>query len=366
MESKSALASPVRRRDGGTTPAVFSSPSATYHADRCEPLRAAVRRGEVRLSALVHRGYPGRAMPAGMLPEVSSVGFWDATGTQTWGLDWHRNEGIEITYLARGRTGFRVESQEFLLESGQLTITRPWQRHRVGNPHIGPSRLCWLILDVGVRRPDQKWQWPDWLILSSADLRRLTTLLSQNEQSVWRANDEIAACFERLAGLVEHEEPSRAQTRLQLYINELYISLRELLEEHKILLDESLTSTRRSVELFLNALPEHLPEDWTLDKMAYQCGLGSTAFANYCRQITNLTPAKYLVHCRIEAAKKMLSEQPSLSITDIAYACGFQTSQYFATAFMRQTRRSPRAWREAAGRSGGAPSPCEHPGTPSR
>lgn len=164
-------------------PAVFSSPSATYHADRCEPLRAAVRRGEVRLAALVHRGYPGRVMPAGMLPEVSTTGFWDATGTQTWGLDWHRNEGIELTYLARGRTEFLVDTESFTLESGHLTITRPWQRHRVGNPHIGPSRLCWLILDVGVRRPDQPWKWPDWMILSPTDQRRLTALLQTSNVS---------------------------------------------------------------------------------------------------------------------------------------------------------------------------------------
>jgi AraC family L-rhamnose operon regulatory protein RhaS len=235
-----------------------------------------------------------------------------------------------------------------MLESGHLTITRPWQRHRVGNPHVGPSRLCWLILDVGVRRPDQPWQWPDWMILSPPDLRRLTTLLSQNEHPVWRASDEIAACFERLAALVQTSDPPKAQTRLQLHINELVIALRELLEEHEVELDARLISTRRAVELFLSALPEHLHELLTLDQMAYQCGLGPSAFANYCRQITNLTPAKYLVHCRVQAAKRMLVEHPSMSITDVALGCGFQNSQYFATAFRHKTGLAPRAWREDA------------------
>ena len=260
---------------GESNPAIFTSPGATYHADRCEPLRAAVRRGEVRLSALVHRGYPGRLMPAGVLPEVSTVGFWDAIGNQTWGLDWHRNEGIELTYLARGRTDFLVDEESFILRSGQLTVTRPWQQHRVGNPFIGSSRLCWLILDVGVRRPDQKWQWPDWMILSPKDLERLTTLLSQNEQPVWPASDEIAACFERLASLVRTREPTLAQTRLRLYINEMFIALRELLEARNIKLDRRLVSTRRSVELFLSSLFLHVAEEWPLDKMAYQMRVGS-------------------------------------------------------------------------------------------
>ena len=345
------MATPTKPRAKDRQPAVFFSPGETYHADRCEPLRAAVRRGEVRLSALVRSGYPGRVMPAAMLPAVSTVGFWDATGTQSWGLDWHRNEGIELTYLSRGKTEFLVEKEHFALESGHLTITRPWQRHRVGNPNVGPSRLCWLILDVGVRRPDQAWNWPDWLILSPGDLLRLTTLLSHNEQPVWRANDEIGACFERLATLVQARNPLDVQTRLRLYINELFISLRELLEEEKATLDPHLTSTHRTVELFLHGLPQHLEHPWTLPEMAGQCGLSASAFTQYCSRITNLTPTKYLVRCRVEAAKRLLTGQPDLSITDIAFACGFQSSQYLATVFHQKTGKSPRAWREALSNS---------------
>ena len=342
------MADSPKRQDKKLRSAVFFSPGETYHADRCEPLREAVRQGEVRLSALVRRGYPGRLMPEAMLPEVSTVGFWDATGDQSWGLDWHRNEGIELTYLARGKTEFLVDQEHFALASGHLTITRPWQRHRVGNPNVGPSRLCWLILDVGVRRPDQVWKWPEWLILSPADLRRLTTLLSHNEQPVWRANDEIGACFERMAALVQTKSPLNIQTRLRLFINELFISLRELLEDEEAILDPHLTSTQRMVELFLHGLPQHLEHLWTLPEMAEQCGLSCSAFTHYCRRITNLTPAKYLVHYRVEAAKKLLASQPDLNITDVAFACGFQSSQYLATVFRQKTGQSPRTFREAA------------------
>ena len=340
---------PSANQVGGNRSAVFLSPGETYHADRCEPLRAAVRNGEVRLSALVRRGYPGRPMPEDMLPEVSTVGYWDAAGPQNWGLDWHRNEGIELTYLARGQTAFVVERERFLLESGDLTITRPWQRHRVGDPTVGPSRLCWVILDVGVRRPDEEWKWPDWLILTPADLRRVTALLSQNEQPVWHANDEIGACFERIATLVQTPDPLAAQTRLRLHLNELFIALRELLELRSVPLDADLTSTRRTVELFLRDLPQHLEQPWTLASMADHCGLGSSAFADYCRRIVNSTPVKYLTHCRVQAARDMLLKHPALNITEIAFACGFQSSQYFATVFHRQTGQTPKEFRQAPG-----------------
>jgi AraC family L-rhamnose operon regulatory protein RhaS len=327
--------------------AIFLSPDATYHADRCEPLTQAVERGEVRLSALIHRGYPGRPLPPRLLPEISTVGYWDAAGTQHWGLDWHRNEGIEFTYVSRGRTAFLVEGHAFTLEPGSLTITRPWQKHRVGNPHIGPTRLLWLILDLGVRRPDQPWLWPDWLVLSPTDLTRLTTLLRHHEHPVWRANRELGACFERLASLADHPEPPAVLSRLKLGINELCLAVLELLEQKKVILDSHLASTQRSVELFLQALPDHLDHPWTLEEMAERCGLGRSRFADYCRRIVNLSPGEYLAHLRVEAAKRMLTAQPPPTITDVAFACGFQSSQYFATVFRQKTRLTPRAWREA-------------------
>ena len=274
---------------------------------------------------------------------------WDAVGIQNWGLDWHRNEGVELTYLARGKLEFLVDNEEFLLQNGDLTVTRPWQRHRVGNPNVAASRLYPLILDVGVRRPDQPWQWPSWLIFSPEDLRRLTRLLSHNEQPVWRANQEIRRCFENIGELVDTANPLSVQTQLQIYINELFLALLQLLQKKNAPMDAHLVSTRRTVEIFLGALPEHLEEPWTVEDMARQCGLGRSRFADYCRQVTNLAPAQYLAQCRVEAARKRLLAEPAASITDVAFSCGFQSSQYSATVFRRKTSNSPRQYRRNSG-----------------
>jgi AraC family L-rhamnose operon regulatory protein RhaS len=281
-----------------------------------------------------------------MLPELSTVGFWDATAPQDWGLDWHRNEGIELTYLSRGRLDFAVDGRAYPLESGHLTITRPWQMHRVGNPDVRASRLHWLILDVGVRRPNQQWRWPNWLILSPAELRQLTDFLRHNEQPVWKVEAPIGRCFERIASLVANDAPRKSQTRLQLHLNELLFILLEMFQSRRMTLDRNLSTTRRTVELFLASLPDHLDTPWTLDEMARQCGLGRTRFADYCRQITNVAPVEYLLTCRLEAARRMLLAEPRRIVSDIGFACGFQSSQYFATVFRHRTGCSPRRYRE--------------------
>jgi AraC family L-rhamnose operon regulatory protein RhaS len=322
-------------------PVVFLGSAATFHADTCKPLLDAARQGHVDLNAFARRGYPGTPFPKNLLKEISSVGYWDAPRRQSWGLDWHRNEGIELTYLARGRTAFLVEGEKHQMADGQFTVTRPWQKHKLGDPNIGPTRLYWLILDVGVRRPNQAWRWPDWLMLSPADRERLTVLLSHNEQNVWAATDGIRACFERLPQYLAKTNASGVESRLRMLVNELLLCVLECLETKRVQLNAHLVSTQRAVEVFLKSLKDHPEQPWTLDTMAARCGLGRSRFAHYCRLITNMTPNAFLTQTRVQCAIEMIRRQPDRSLTDVAFACGFQSSQYFATVFRRATGGAP-------------------------
>jgi AraC family L-rhamnose operon regulatory protein RhaS len=327
-------------------PIIFQDRDKVYYPDSCEPLKAAARRKELYLRGWKRGNYPGVDLPKKMLPQLSSIGVWDATRPQSWGLDLHCNEGIEFTYLARGKTFFEVNGQNWLLGKGDLSVTRPWQFHRVGNPNIGPSRLIWVIIDVDVRRPNQPWRWPEWLICTPQELKRLTRLLRHNEQPVWQADENIARCFGNLDSLLETGEPAQNQTRLTLTINELIISIMDMLERAHIPLDAHLSTTQRMVEMFLEELPHHLDVPWTLQAMAGECGLSRSQFSTYCKQITNMTPMAYLNAHRVEAASRLLLNKSDLSITEVAGAYGFNSSQYFATVFQKYTGYTPSEFRE--------------------
>jgi len=326
-------------------PAIFHDGDQLYFADTCEPLKQAAARSEVALHAWGRALYPGLPLPADRLPEVRSVGVWDAAGAPTWGLARHCNEGIEFTFLARGATAFEVDGRRWTLRKGQMTITRPWQFHAVGDPTIGASRLIWLILDVGVRRPNQTWRWPEWLLCTPDEVQGLTRLLSQNEQPVWQADAEIERWFVKLAELLEGTTASgSAESRLKLCINGLLLALLEMFDHARIPLDAYLSSSQRAVQLFLQALPEYADRDWDLGAMAAQCGLSRTQFSAYCKELTGLTPMQYLMRCRVERAARLLTQHPELSITEVALACGFNSSQYFATVFRIHQGCTPSAY----------------------
>jgi AraC family L-rhamnose operon regulatory protein RhaS len=333
-----------------TTPLLFRSGAETYRADTCEPLKKAAAAGEVEVRAWARGAYPGTPLPARRMPEIRSVGVWDARRPQRWGLDWHTNEGIELTYLSRGKLPFATGDRTWTLDRGAMTITRPWQPHRVGDPHLPANRLTWVIIDVGVRRPNQTWNWPDWLLLSPDDRGRLTTLLSHNERPVFNADRRCAEAFESLARMVGVGSPAAAETSLKLAVNEILVATLKLLEQQELTLDRSLCESQRLVQWFIDELPAHITEPWTLATMAEACGLRRTRFSHYCRQLTNLNPVVLLNRLRIDAAKRMLEEDADRNVTDIALSCGFESSQYFATRFRIEVGCSPREYRERAAR----------------
>lgn len=324
--------------------APFEADGIVYHADTCLPLVDAVKRKKLKFKALARYTYPGDRLTEDTLG-LNSIGYWDANEPQDWGLDWHRNEGIEIHFLESGTMPYAQENVETQLLPNFLTITRPWEAHKVGSPNIGMGKFYWVIIDLEVRRPHQNWVWPEWIMLAPRDLDRLTTILRQNEKMLWKADRRIRECFQRIGKAVDEDKKGSNSSRIRLLINQLLILLLDLLDSEEVQLNEQLTDSSRSVKLFLNELDKNLTESWTIEQMAQSAGVGLTRFTHHCKRLTNLTPMRYLMIKRLEMAKKILLAQESLSIAEVAFSCGFSTSQYFSTVFKKHEKCTPVAYR---------------------
>jgi AraC family L-rhamnose operon regulatory protein RhaS len=326
---------------------IFKDNQGTYKADTCAPLECAAREGKICMCAVAHSSYPGQHLSKDILPGLSSIGYWDAAVKQEWGLPWHRNEGVEICYLETGKLLFTIEKEgnSHLLRPGDITITHPWQQHRLGSPEVGPSRLHWIIFDVNVRRPNQSWKWPDWIVLSKKDIGELTGFLRYTDQAVWQSTKNLRECFQSISGILNTKKPSRHLSILTVKINELFILLLEQYRMHNPPLQMHHSSSQKTVEIFLQEMDHNLDAVthlWTLEEMAHQCALGKTQFRHYCKKLTNMQPMTYLMKCRIDWAVKLMEQDKKVSITRLALRCGFNSSQYFSNIFRKFKGVSPR------------------------
>jgi len=327
-------------------PPVYRTATRTYRIDDCAAQLEAIREGRVTFRGYSNGLYPGDPIDASTLPGVSSIGYLDTVGFQVWGVHPHRNEGIEFCFLESGSTILGLGRKQHTLGPGALTITRPWQRHRLGDPGIGHSRLHWIIIDVGVRGPGQDWTWPSWVILSDEDRAELMRLLNINRRPVMPGSADVKHCFREIARAMGSPHAGRF-SRIAVHLNHLLLSILELLRTGSSA-DEAVARRRNTVRAFLEGLAgdlERLSAPWTLEKMADACGLRTTAFVKYCHDVTNASPINYLIQARLNHAASLLRHQPERTITDIALACGFASSQYFATAFRRHYRCTPTAYR---------------------
>jgi AraC family L-rhamnose operon regulatory protein RhaS len=327
-----------------STQPIYRAGHKRYEIDNCEPQKEAVREGKIEFHALTKGHYPGTLMPMDVLPGLNSIGFWDANTSQDWGLNAHRNEGIKIVFFETGTCDLIMGQKTFNLHAGNFLITRPWQLHKFGAPNIGRGRLHWLILDVGVRRPHQNWSWPKWVVMTKEDLAQLTERWRHIKNPVWTSTPSIAQSFRELARCITTWGQPHAISRMAIHLNLLLIGVLDALAQQETHESEQVSSRKSAEELFFHDLKNggiDLGEQWTLHRMASHCNMGVTAFSKYCRELVNTGPMEYLNECRLERAAQQLRTRPELSITEIAFANGFNSSQYFATRFRRRYKVSP-------------------------
>ena len=120
----------------------------------------------------------------------------------------------------------------------------------------------------------------------------------------------------------------------------------DIFRKGNVELNDGLIQTKRTVELFLKELENHLVEEWTIESIANHCNLGTTQITKYCNEITNLSPMQYLSSLRLRQAANYLKQYHEKNIAEIAYESGFSSPQYFATVFKSYYKKTPQQFRE--------------------
>jgi len=91
-------------------------------------------------------------------------------------------------------------------------------------------------------------------------------------------------------------------------------------------------------------ISKHLADEISLIDLANIAQLSPFHFARTFKRSFGQPPHRYLMHRRIELAKRLL-ESPAISVAEIAQAVGFVDPASFAAAFRRSVGTTPTAYR---------------------
>ena len=171
---------------------------------------------------------------------------------------------------------------------------------------------------------------------------------------------------ELLDALPRHFTLWQLQGAMQLFHEMLTVETAELVED-KLLLQSCVCRLLRILSQYRNALSrekvgstfihqkallsvdryirENLDKELSLTELAAHCNLSPTYFHSVFTDFFSKTPARYILECRISAAKTgLLSGDRSLA--KLALDCGFSSQSYFCYKFKQVTGKTPLQYRK--------------------
>lgn len=99
----------------------------------------------------------------------------------------------------------------------------------------------------------------------------------------------------------------------------------------------------RSLQYAARFIRENYHQPLSLKSLAADCGYGYDYFQHQFKREMGLSPQQYLMHQRLENARRLLCT--GAACTEAAYACGFSSAAQFSSLFRRAYGMPPRAFR---------------------
>lgn len=246
-------------------------------------------------------------------------------------------ECICIFFIVEGKFEWHIDGKPYDVYPGDLVILLPEQHIAGANGvlNIGSFYMIRLAVQTPAKTLLGKWS-----LLNHKEKISINHILNHNRHTPVVEVKEAQALFQCLVAELKNEEIG-AQTLVNHILDQLLIhTCRQLVRQNN--------SRRDFPQTFLNLeqiLRKDLSHQWTVDEMAVLTGMGTTAFTEKVRSFSGFSPLNYLINIRISEAIKML-KRGEMSLTGIAYATGFYSSQHFSTTFKKLTGYTPSDFRK--------------------
>ncbi|MBS6194437.1 MAG: helix-turn-helix transcriptional regulator [Clostridiales bacterium] len=237
---------------------------------------------------------------------------------------------MEFVILEKGSQKYQVEGREYVIRPGEIFRTYPYEQHDTGTSPEEKASLYYLIVDVEKVLENYGGCEPE-------DREKLRAYFEKSEEKIQKCDSGVLEVLGRFIKIMEEEQKFR-KTKIRNILSETLMSIAEAPEKERRQKNSLMERSRIYIQ-------EHICEEISLETLAELEEMSLSTFKSYFRNITGIPPAEYILRKKIEQAKRQLMESKA-SITEIAFSCGFSSSQYFATVFKRFCYVSPSQFRE--------------------
>jgi len=259
----------------------------------------------------------------------------------------HRNHGLELVLVEYGHLEWQVETRAESLYPGSLFFTLPWQVHGSRMIREPDNRIYYILIAQPETAPAETstLRLPETLNFTPEETGLIGEALFRTPLHTRSSSPLIRSLFTELIQKLDAGHQDERPLCAALLKALLLETARIFSSPEKP--DRSKWTAEQNVSKFMLQLQTHIDEPWTLDRMAEACKVKRSRFADIARQLTGYPPVKYLNRLRFETAGRLLKESRK-TVTEIAFECGFSSSQYFAAQFKKESGMTPTEYRRFA------------------
>lgn len=244
------------------------------------------------------------------------IHFWNKLEKPPFHMHWH--EHLEIHYILEGESVIQCNHETVTVKKGQCLIINSNELHYAAG---GQNRYFCIILT------------PSFLPKDNVIFKRIV-------------EDDIIS---KLINQMVNEYISEDELTEFTLMGYAHLILSELYKKHiyKKLEKLSLNAySQRTVALneTIKYIHDNYMNELTLDSLAKRLYVTPEHLCRSFKKGTGKTVIEYINNVRIKKAKELLSTT-DISITEIAYICGFNDSNYFSRKFKETTGLTPRGFR---------------------
>lgn len=132
-----------------------------------------------------------------------------------------------------------------------------------------------------------------------------------------------------------------------LDMDELKERIRAVLDKRDASPRDSINQNTNGIQKAIRYINAHYPLPLTVSRVAREAAMSVSRFERDFKKTLGVTFSIYLNKVRIARAMQMLEQGDGLSMSEIAFACGFTNQYHFCRMFKKLTKISPRDFKKS-------------------
>ena len=249
----------------------------------------------------------------------------------------HSMPFFQILYVDEGELDWWIDGRFYHLSPGDLLLVKPYETQNSLQGRIPIGRRYFMQINLYEQNENEG--------LSQSERDQVNKLFTEFIPRVLHMGDDFSSPFQKI--LEAHRKPDNfSSLHVKSQLLEIFYALHKAQEQH---LHDKHVGHSDAIEILVRVdqyIKENIDRTISINNLAELFSLSEVHFRRKFLAASGLSPLKYLNHKKCNEARRLLSET-NKSMSEIAAALAYSSSQHFSTSFSKAFALSPREYRQA-------------------